>query len=165
MIWWCRWLLRPQWVKLCCISWRECVRVKGPWSFAYVVRRDHVNRAQNADHATRTCEILYYSQNNKIVWLSNMADTLVWEIHEVCKGLWSFFLIVYFRCWLARQANSVTWGLMSILLVILQDPQRCLKIITQVSELDVGPNIIKKNPDIVQTVKRVKPKKNDYILN
>ena len=54
---------------------------------------------------------------------------------------------------------------MSILLVILQDPQRCLKIITQVSELDVGPNIIKKNPDIVQTVKRVKPKKNDYILN
>ena len=35
-----------------------------------------------------------------------MADTTVWEIHQVRKGLWAFFLIVLFRCWLARQTNS-----------------------------------------------------------
>ena len=50
---------------------------KSPWSFAHVVRQDHVNRARNADHAARTCEKFTYSivKNNKIVW--NMADTFV----------------------------------------------------------------------------------------
>ena len=34
---------------------------KSLWSFARVVRRDPVNRARNADHATRTCERFVYS--------------------------------------------------------------------------------------------------------
>ena len=48
----------------------------------------------------------FYSENNKILWSSNMADTFVWEIHEVRKGMWAFFFIVLFGCWLAGQANS-----------------------------------------------------------
>ena len=34
----------------------------------------------------------FYTQNNKIAWLSNITDTFFWEIHEVRKGLWAFFL-------------------------------------------------------------------------
>ena len=49
---------------------------------------------------------------------------------------------------LARPDES--WGF-----VYFQDIQKCLSIIDQVAELDVGANIIKKNPDIVQTVKKV----------
>ena len=48
------------------------------WPFAHVVCWGQVNRAQNTGH-TEVC--LLYNQNNKI--LSNMANTLVWEIHEV----------------------------------------------------------------------------------
>ena len=33
---------------------------KRPWSFAHIVRRNHVNRTQNADHAARTCERFVY---------------------------------------------------------------------------------------------------------
>ena len=52
-----------------------------------VVRRDHVNRARNADQAAKTWERLCYSRvNNKIFWFSNMTDTFVWEIYEVLKG-------------------------------------------------------------------------------
>ena len=70
------------------------IKIKSLWSFARVVRQDKVNRTRNADHAARTCERFVYinnSQNNKIVWLSNMAD-IYWEIHEVRKGMWAFFL-------------------------------------------------------------------------
>ena len=37
-----------------------------------------------------------------------MADTFCycWEIHEVRKGLWAFFLVVLCECWLAEQVNS-----------------------------------------------------------
>ena len=36
---------------------------------------------------------------------------ILWEIHEVRKGFWTFFLIVFFGCWLAEQAKSdhVEW--------------------------------------------------------
>ena len=38
---------------------------------------------------------LFYSKNNKmIVWLPNMAYTF-WETHEVRKGIWAFFLVVF----------------------------------------------------------------------
>ena len=32
---------------------------------------------------------LFYSQSNKILWLSNTADTFGWKIHEVRKSLWT----------------------------------------------------------------------------
>ena len=52
---------------------------------------------------------LYYSQNNKIVWLSNMADTFL-EIQEVRKGLWAFVSWLCFSGadWLVRQ-TPITW--------------------------------------------------------
>ena len=72
---------------------------KKPWSFApYVVRRDHVNRARNADHTTWTCERFVSS----IVKVARLYDYQTWrthfgEIHEVRKGLWAFFLDCAFR--------------------------------------------------------------------
>ena len=39
---------------------------------------------------------LFFSKNNKVVCLSNMADTLG-EIGEVRKGLWTFFLDCTFQ--------------------------------------------------------------------
>ena len=45
---------------------------------------------------------LFYGQNNKIVWLSNIADEEFTRCAKVC-GL--FFFIMLFRCWLAGQAN------------------------------------------------------------
>ena len=52
---------------------------------------------------------ILHSQNNKIVWLSNMADTF-WEIHEVRKDLWALSSRLYFSgYWLAEQGNLITW--------------------------------------------------------
>ena len=48
---------------------------------------------------------LFYNQDKKIVWLSNMAD-IFWEVHEVRNGLWAFSLTVLFGYWLAEKANS-----------------------------------------------------------
>ena len=67
--------------------------------------------ARSREHSTERSENMWklvYSQNNRIVWLSNVA-----EIHEVRKGLWAFFSIVLSGCWLAGQANPITWILLS----------------------------------------------------
>ena len=78
---------------------------KSLWSFAHVVRRDHVNRARNADHAEGLIERFVYF----IVRITRLFDYQTWrtlfEILEVRKGLWAFFLIVLFRCWLAAQTS------------------------------------------------------------
>ena len=43
-----------------------------------------MNRARNADHVTNMRKVcLFYSQNNKIVYLSNMADTFIEKL-TVC---------------------------------------------------------------------------------
>ena len=76
----------------------------------HIVRRDHVNRARNADHAVRTCERFVYStvKITRSYDYQTWADTFFWEIHEVRKGMWAFCfycLIVLFSCWLAGQTN------------------------------------------------------------
>ena len=105
-------ILRPHWP-----------RWKSPWSFAHVVRRDHMNRSRNADQAATTCErfILFYSQNNKIVWLSNMADTFLEKFTRCAKVCGLFFLIVLFGCWLAEQTKlrSRESDLITIALIFL----------------------------------------------
>ena len=57
-------------------------------------------------------EVCYgYSQNNEILWLSNMADKSFFrDIHEVRKGLWAFFSWLCFMdaYWLSRQ-TQITW--------------------------------------------------------
>ena len=52
-------------------------------------REQNTKRRSSSENTWKVC--LFYSQNNKIVWLSNMANTLVWEIQEVRKGLWSLY--------------------------------------------------------------------------
>ena len=50
---------------------------------------------------------LFYSQNNKTVWLSKMEDTFMDKFIRCTKVCELFFLIfVLFGCWLAEQANS-----------------------------------------------------------
>ena len=61
---------------------------KSLWSFARVVRRNHVNRTRNGrsrgENMRKVC--LFHGQNNKI-----------WGIHKLRKGLWAFFLDCAFR--------------------------------------------------------------------
>ena len=69
------------------------------------VCRDWVNRAWTTDHTTWTCKRFVYSvQNNKIVWLSNMADTFVrssWGVQR-CVGFFSWLCFLD-ADWLKRQ--------------------------------------------------------------
>ena len=48
---------------------------------------------------------LFLSQNNKIEWLSKMADTFLEKFTRCAKVCGLFFLIVRLGCWLAGQAN------------------------------------------------------------
>ena len=71
-----------------------------------------MNRAQNADHTARTCERFVYP----VVKITRLYDYQTWqthfvgEIHKVCKGIWSFFSLLYFldAVWLGRQTVT-TW--------------------------------------------------------
>ena len=71
------------------------IKIKSPWTFARVVRRDHVNRAGNADHAARTCETV----------------CLFFSLHflhlEVCRLF--FLLDCAFRVLIGWAVNLVTW--------------------------------------------------------
>ena len=48
---------------------------------------------------------LFYSQNNKTVWLSNMADTFLEKFTRCAKVCGLVFLDCAFECWLAGQTN------------------------------------------------------------
>ena len=52
------------------------------------LRRDHVNRARNADHAARTRESLAHSTDSLII---KHGGHIFGKIHEVRKGIWAFF--------------------------------------------------------------------------
>ena len=60
----------------------------------------------------------FYSQNNEIAWLSNMADILGGNSWGAQRYVGFVFLIVLSRCWMAGCANSdhvvtpVGWALM-----------------------------------------------------
>ena len=45
----------------CAWLWNWLIKIKIPWSFAHVVRRDQVNRLRNTDHAARTRDMFVYS--------------------------------------------------------------------------------------------------------
>ena len=79
------------------------IKIKSLWSFAHVVRRDHVNRARNADTQREYAKGLFYSQDYMII---KHGRHIFWEINEVRKGMWDFFFIGLFGCWLAGQTNS-----------------------------------------------------------
>ncbi|XP_015768667.1 PREDICTED: hepatoma-derived growth factor-related protein 2-like isoform X1 [Acropora digitifera] len=54
--------------------------------------------------------------------------------------------------------DKMNYNLVMSLTVEAPDVPKCLKIITQISEMEINPDIIKKNPEIVQTIKRVRRK-------
>ena len=71
--------------------------IKRLWSFARVVRRDHVNRARNADHAARTCESFVYS----VVKITRLYDYQTWQTdHEMRKGMWAFLCVPDCAFWM-----------------------------------------------------------------
>ena len=72
------------------------------WSFVRIVRRDQVNR---------TCKNFVYSitQNNKIVRLSNMADTFFEKSMRCTKVVFCFSCLCFLDAeWLNRQ-SPITW--------------------------------------------------------
>ena len=75
----------------------------------HAIRRDQLSE-QSTKYRSRSENVrkvcLFYRQNNKIVWLSNMADTFFEKFARCAKVCGLFFLIVLFECWLAEQANS-----------------------------------------------------------
>lgn len=52
--------------------------------------------------------------------------------------------------------DKMNYDLVMSLTVEAPDVPRCLKIITQIFEMEINPDIIKKNPDIVQTIKKIR---------
>ncbi|XP_022796863.1 hepatoma-derived growth factor-related protein 2-like [Stylophora pistillata] len=52
--------------------------------------------------------------------------------------------------------DKMNYDLVMSLTVEAPDVPKCLKIITQISEMEINPDIIKKNPDIVQTIKKIR---------
>ena len=66
----------------------------------------NTSRSRNTDHAARTCEWFVYSIVKITRFYDYQTDAFFWEIHEMRKGLWAFFLTMIFECWLAEQVNS-----------------------------------------------------------
>ena len=60
------------------------------------------SRRSRCEKMRKVC--LFFSQNNKIVWLSNMADTFLEKFTRCAKGC-GFFSWCRFGCWLVGQAN------------------------------------------------------------
>ena len=54
------------------------IKIKSPWSFAHVVCKSQVNRAQNAYHAVRTCERFVYP----IVKMTGLYDYQTQQTHQ-----------------------------------------------------------------------------------
>ena len=73
------------------------IKIKSPWSFAHVIRRDHVNRTTRRVYSVVKRRLYDYQ-----TWQTSFL-----EIHEVRKGMWAF---LPFDCadWLGRQ-TPITW--------------------------------------------------------
>ena len=69
------------------------IKIKILWSFAHVLRRDHVNRARNADQAARVCYRFVYSiVKITRVWLSNVEGTRLEKFTRYAK-VYGLFLL------------------------------------------------------------------------
>ena len=82
--------------------------LKSLWSFARVVRWEHVDRTRNANCA-EVC--LSFIERNKIFWWPHVTDTFVWEIQEMrwrCMGFTYIFLFLSGADWLGRQSYCTT---------------------------------------------------------
>ena len=81
---------------------------KSPWSFAHVVRRDHVNRARNANHAARTYERFVYCR----VKITRLHDYQTWQTHfwRNSRGAQGFVGFLLWLCfsdadWLGKESE------------------------------------------------------------
>ena len=78
-------ILRPRWF---------VGETKSPWSFANVIpsrsSEQSTKRRSRSENMWKVC--LFCSQNNKIVWLSNAADTFLEKFTKCAKVCGLFFL-------------------------------------------------------------------------
>ena len=65
------------------------------------------NRRSLSENMGKVC--LFYSQNNRIFWLSNMADIFLRNSQVAQRFVDFFFVIALFGRWLAGQTNSISW--------------------------------------------------------
>ena len=77
---------------------------KSLWFFVYeihveITRTKHKMQIKQWEHVKGL--VIRYSQNNKILWLSNMADTFFLEVREVAD-------------WLGRQSLITWWNFASM---------------------------------------------------
>ena len=71
------------------------IKIKRLWSFACLVCRDHVNSTKRRSHSKNLWKVCWFcSQNNKIVWLSNMADTFFFERFTRCAMVFGLFFVL-----------------------------------------------------------------------
>ena len=105
------------------------------WGFKInVVRQDQVNRAQNADHAPRTCERLAYCRV-KITRILNKILLLYRSPTGCWIGSYSYegsYRILQDPTWSCRILQDPTWSYR-----ILHDPTRSCRILSRISTMDV----------------------------
>ena len=88
-------------------AWTFHVNLVDYGLLGYTLCIEHVESKKCKSHSENMWKVcLFCSQNNKIVWLSNMADTFLEKFMRCAKDCGLFFLIVLFERWLAEQANS-----------------------------------------------------------
>ena len=81
------------------------------WSFAHMVRRDQVNTDHTVQHRSYSENLwkvcLFCSQNNKIVWLSNMARHILRNVQGVQRfvGFFLFLDFAFHADWLSRWSH------------------------------------------------------------
>ena len=85
------------------------IKIKRLWSFACLVCRDHVNSTKRRSHSKNLWKVCWFcSQNNKIVWLSNMADTCFF-LRDSRGAQWFLGFFVLDANWLGRQSQKGAW--------------------------------------------------------
>ena len=77
---------------------------KSPWSFAYVVRRDHVNRARSADHAARTCDKFFFSII-KITRFIIKHDIRLRNSPDAQRYVICFLIVLFGKSWCCCKLN------------------------------------------------------------
>ena len=87
-------------IRICDLVDLWVIKIKqSPWSFAHIIRRGHVNRAWNADHAARVCKQFVYS----IVKITRFYGRHIClrNSRGALRYVDLFFLIVLYGFWLA----------------------------------------------------------------
>ena len=87
------------------------IKIKKPMILcARIISRSREQSMKRRSRSKNMWEVcLFYSHNNKIAWLSNVADTFLEKFTRCAKVCGLIFLTVLFGCWMAEQVKSRDW--------------------------------------------------------